>query len=177
MKELKFFLDDLAKLTQNLEFRSRSNEFLTSLKEDLKRIDEQDDIIVNADKTSNKYTMKPKEHNELLEKNKKSEYKKETKQNFDAVNTAHQNVVSNLELEERVFKTTQRAAFISIKDHRENFMNDPQVRLLNPCKPEIGKISNQILKKVIKIIRDKSELIQWKNTDEVIDWFKNLTNK
>ena len=56
-------------------------------------------------------------------------------------------------------------------------MNDPQVRLLNPCKPEIGKISSQILKAVIKTIKDKSKLTQWKNTDEVIHWFKNLTNK
>ena len=51
VKELKYVLDDLAKLTQGLEFRSRSNEFLDKLKEDLKRIDKQEDIIVNADKT------------------------------------------------------------------------------------------------------------------------------
>ena len=103
--------------------------------------------------------------------------KKETKKNVDAVTAAHQSVVTQLELEERVFKTVNRAAFFSIKDHKDNYLNDPQVRLLNPCKPEIGKISNQILKKVIEVIRAKSKLTQWKNTDEVINWFKKLTNK
>ena len=96
---------------------------------------------------------------------------------MNAVETAHQSVVKNLELGERVFETTKRSAFITIKDHKENFMNDPKVRLLNPCKPELGKISKKILEKIISVIRTKSKLIQFKNSGDAISWFKNLKNK
>ena len=98
-------------------------------------------------------------------------------ENVDKVTSDHQNVVKNLEMSERVFETTPRASFITIKDHKDNFQNNPQVRLLNPCKPEIGRISKQILEKIIKQIREKCNLIQWQNSDSVIEWFKGLKNK
>ena len=40
----------------------------------------------------------------------------------------------------------------------------PLAPLLNPTKPEIGKISKQILEKKIPVIRMKSALNQWKNS-------------
>ena len=35
--------------------------------------------------------------------------------------------------------------FITIKDHKENFLNHPKVRLINPAKNELGRISKTIL--------------------------------
>ena len=32
-------------------------------------------------------------------------------------------------------------SFIAIKDHKENFDNQPTVRLINPAKNELGRIS------------------------------------
>ena len=34
--------------------------------------------------------------------------------------------------------------FITLKDHKENFINNPTVRLLNPAKNEVGRISKTI---------------------------------
>ena len=70
-----------------------------------------------------------------------------------------------------------RASFISLKDHKENFQNNPQVRLLNPTKCEIGKISKKILERIVKQLRKKLKLKQWQNTDAVIEWFKALSDK
>ena len=70
-----------------------------------------------------------------------------------------------------------RECFVSLKDHKDNFQNNPKCRLLNPTKCELGKVSQQILSKKLAIIRRKSELNQWKNVYSVIDWFKNLKNK
>ena len=64
-----------------------------------------------------------------------------------------------------------------MKDHKPNFCNKPTSRLINPTKPEIGKISKQILAKVVKIAREESQLKQWKNTDSVIMWFNNIQDK
>ena len=80
-------------------------------------------------------------------------------------------------MSERVFKTVPRAAFLTLKDHKENFQNNPQVRLLNPTKCEVGKISQKILTRIVKQLRKKMKLMQWQNTDAVIEWFKGLSNK
>ena len=63
-------------------------------------------------------------------------------------------------------------SFITIKGHKENFDKNPTVRLVNPAKNELGRISKLILDKINKKISQKFELNQWKNTDVVIDWFK-----
>ena len=167
----------MLKLTEKLEFKSRTNEFMEVLKEDTKNIDKTKKVIVHADKTNNKYLMDPAEYNELLEKNIQADYKKEVIANVDKVQDEHKEIVNKLGLEERVFKTTKRTAFLTIKDHKENFMNDPKARLINPSKPEIGKVSKQILENVINVIRTKSKLNSWKNTGAVLTWFRKLRNK
>ena len=69
-------------------------------------------------------------------------------------------------------------SFITIKDHKENFDNHPTVRLINPAKNELGRISKLILGKINKKkICRKFELNQWKNTDVIIDWPKQIKNK
>ena len=76
-----------------------------------------------------------------------------------------------------MFKTVKRECFITLKDHKDNFQNNPKCRLLNPTKCELGKVSQQILTKKLTIIRRKTNLNQWKNSYSVIEWFKNLKNK
>ena len=38
--------------------------------------------------------------------------------------------------------------FITLKDHKENFVNHPTTRLINPAKNEIRRISKSILDKI-----------------------------
>ena len=73
--------------------------------------------------------------------------------------------------------TAERESFITLKDHKENFKNKPTCRLINPCKPEIGKISKQLLEKIVKVIKDKTKYNHWKNTQDVITWFEDIPNK
>ena len=68
-------------------------------------------------------------------------------------------------------------AFINLKDHKENFYNNPSCRLINPSKPEIGKIAKQLLEKIIPVIKKKTLLKQWKNTESVVNWFKDISDK
>ena len=63
------------------------------------------------------------------------------------------------------------------KNHEPNFQNNPTVRLLNPAKNELGRISKTILDKINVNLRNSLHLHQWKNTQEVIDWFKGIGNK
>ena len=68
----------------------------------------------------------------------------------------------------------KREAFIFLKDHKENFENNPKCRLINPAKSDSGKISKLILDKVNTHLRTILNVNQWKNTQNVIEWFGNI---
>ena len=90
---------------------------------------------------------------------------------------AGKNLMRGKEVIKRMETNEEGNSFITIKDHKENFVNHPTVRLINPAKNELGRISKLILDKISKKISQKFELNQWKNTDVVTDWFKQIKNK
>ena len=49
--------------------------------------------------------------------------------------------------------------------------------LTSPAKNELGRLSKFILQATNKEIRHKFNLDQWKNTEDVIDWFKSINEK
>ena len=57
----------------------------------------------------------------------------------------------------------------------QGFANNPQLRLINPAKNEIGRISKVILDKINLIIRE--HFSQWKNTDNFLDWLNKYFTK
>ena len=64
-----------------------------------------------------------------------------------------------------------------MKDHKPNFKNNPKVRLINPAKNEIGRISKNILDKINHQLRDSLRINQWKDTSGVIEWFLKIPDK
>ena len=44
-------------------------------------------------------------------------------------------------------------------------------------KSEIGKISKQLLSKIVKNVKEKTKLKEWTKNTEVTDHFKNIENK
>ena len=59
----------------------------------------------------------------------------------------------------------------------EDFSRNLPCRLINPAKPEVGKISKAILDRVLSEIRPHLRINAWKNTTSVIDWFNNIHDK
>ena len=68
-------------------------------------------------------------------------------------------------------------AFITLKDHKPNFTTNTKCRLINPSKSKLGKVSKFLIEKVNAIIRYKSLVDQWRDTETVINWFKNINSK
>ena len=68
-------------------------------------------------------------------------------------------------------------SFISLKNHKENFQNNPTVRLINPAKNELGRGSKVILDKINKNIRENLQLNLWKDTSTAIGWFITIQDK
>ena len=72
---------------------------------------------------------------------------------------------------------TQSNCFITIKDHKENFLNHPKVRLINPAKNELGRISKTILDNINMKLFQATKINQWKNTTTNIKQFNLLKDK
>ena len=71
----------------------------------------------------------------------------------------------------------KREDFISFKDHKENFKSNPKCRLINPAKSDSGKISKLILDKINTQLRTILNVNQWRNMQNLIDWFGNIVQK
>ena len=56
--------------------------------------------------------------------------------------------MKNKEVIKRMFVNGKQNCFITLKDHKPNFKNNPTVRFLNPAKNELCRISKTILDKI-----------------------------
>ena len=68
-------------------------------------------------------------------------------------------------------------AYITIKDHKDEFPNKITCLLINPSKSSIGRISKHILDKINSQILLFKKLNQWKDTSDVIEWYKAIDDK
>ena len=175
--QLKDFQDKLVDLIQKVETKKVKNNFQEKLKKDAEKVRKDKKLYIGADKSTNFYKMDTNSHDALLKKNVTKDYKKTNEDRVSNINVKQKEIVTKLDLEERVFATQKQEATITIKDHKENYQNDTKCRLINPCKPELGKVSKQILEKIVAKVKVKTKVNQWKNTDSVIHWFKGLQNK
>ena len=57
------------------------------------------------------------------------------------------NILKSTEVKKRIFVNGKQNCSITLKDHNPNFQNNPALRLLNPAKNELGRISETILDK------------------------------
>ena len=96
---------------------------------------------------------------------------------MNSIELEAQEIARKLHLEDRFNTTAKREAFITLKDHKPNFANNPTCRLINPAKSEIGKISKQILDRINKSVLNHFHLNQWKNTKAVLNWFNGIQHK
>ena len=176
--QLKDMEEKLIDLVGNIETKHVKNEFQDKLKQDSDKIRNDKKLFIAADKTTNYYKLDKETHKTLLDKHVTKDYKKKSvDDNNDKTEEKAQEIVTKLELKERVFATSKKEATITLKDHKETFQNDPTCRLINPTKTELGKISKQKLSKIVTDVKTKTDINQWKNTDSVLSWFSNLENK
>ena len=177
IKELIPFEEELLDIFKRIKFRKEKDEFQKQLTEDIKEINNTKTTLTFADKTSNIYKVSKEQYKKLINDSITSSYKKVSNNIYDKINTQGKKIINGKEVVNRMFINGKNNCFISLKDHKPNFQNHPKVRLLNPAKNELGRISKVILDKINSQLRNDLKLNQWKNTDNVIDWFKKIPNK
>ena len=104
-------------------------------------------------------------------------YKKANNKAYNKINIEAKNIAKKLEIGDRAECLAKTDAFITLKDHKENFENSPKCRLLNPAKSEIGRVSKQVTERINVCIKRNTGLNQWKNTSNVIEWFTKIEQK
>ena len=114
--------------------------------------------LIPFDKTSNMYRLTKEEYDQLIMNSITSTYKKANNNIKKQINMAGKNLMRDKEIIKRMETNDEGNSFIPIKDHKENFDNHPTVRLINPAKNELGRISKLILDKINKTISQKFEL-------------------
>ena len=175
--ELKEFEDDMLRMIQSTKFKQVNNHFLNTLKNDAESITNETKLIIAADKTTNFYKLDPPTYNNLLEQNITKSYKKAHPDTTRAIHAENKKIATKLGIDDRVDATANKDAFLTLKDHKQNFANKPTCRPINPTKSEIGRISKEILDRINSKITRASKFNQWKNTASVIEWFKAIENK
>ena len=163
-------------MARNIEFRNKPNEFQQKLAADINSIRSSPNLVIPADKTTNLYEMSAKDYNKLLHDNITKSYKKASDSFETEINREAKAIAPSLHLDNRIQKFSKRNAFVTLKDHKDNFHHNTPCMLINQAKSEIGKINKQYLDNMNYSIRQKKQLNQWTNTASVISWFKKSTS-
>lgn len=177
IKELRTFENRMCNIIQGIQFSDTTNKFQKNLKTDIKAATDTNDVIVKADKTTNFYRMKTEDYNTLLDKNVQKNYKKTPDSHIVDINKEAKELAKQLKIDERVDTIAHRESFVTLKDHKPNFSNAPTCRLINPTKSELGKVSQQILARVVQKVTTCTNVNLWKNTKAVLDWFNDIVDK
>ena len=175
--DLAAFESDLIMMIKNIEFRPVRDKFQSELKNDMKSINNTDELLIAADKSTNIYKMNKSDYNKYLSENVTKTYKKTNTQKVNKINFEAKQITQKLAIDDRVQRMQENEAFITLKDHKEGFPHRLSFRLINPTKSEIGKISKTLLDKINVSIKSTTKVNQWKNTSDVLTWFDNITNK
>ncbi len=131
---MKSFENDVINLIENIKFRNAKNQFQVSLANDLKKINSSPNIFVFAEKTKKIYETPLDTYNKLMHDNITKTYKHGSESTISQIDDELKHISNNLGIGDRIEQMKKREAFISLKNHKENFENNPKCRLINPAK-------------------------------------------
>ena len=134
-------------------------------------------MTVPADKTPNLYEMETEQYRRLLRNNITATYRKSGVNKKLEIDREAKEIVNDMSLADRIDCIAEKNAFVTLKDHKENFRNNPTCRLINPTKSEIGHISKSITERIVKEVAESTQYNQWRNTATVLEWFNGIADK
>ena len=104
-------------------------------------------------------------------------YKKAPPKLKTSINIEAKNIAQLINLDGRIECIARTLAFITLKDHKPDFRQNPSCRLINQAKNELGKVSKLIIENINKKLISELHFKQWKNANSVLKWFIDISNK
>ena len=171
------FENDLYEMIRNVTFKNYTNEFLKKLENDVKKINASKNMLISADKTTNIYEVPAEQYEKLLNENITKSYQKTNTSILNEIDKETKKIAKSLNLDNKMERFANRPAFVTLKDHKDNFKTKLPCRLINPAKSEIGIVSKKYLEVINAKIIAESQANQWRSTSTVIDWFKQIDKR
>ena len=112
---------DLLNVVASLKFRKLNDSFQEKIKSGISEIKSSPSVFTFADKTINTYKAPPREYNKLLKDNIAKSYKKSTDRLEKAISMEAKNIAKKIQLSDRIDCLAKTPAFITLKDHKDNF--------------------------------------------------------
>ncbi|XP_046864300.1 uncharacterized protein LOC124458300 [Xenia sp. Carnegie-2017] len=132
INELRDFEERMLSLVQNTNFQHSTSTFQNNLRQDMNKIKKDNMLFVPADKTTNFYRINPDTYEHLLQSNITKNYKKASPDAKTKIIREEKSIAKDLNLESRIDALAEKDCFITLKDHKPNFNNNPTSRLINP---------------------------------------------
>ena len=170
---MKNFENELLLMVKNIEFKNVKNKFHEKLKEGINEIKTSDKMFVGADKSRHISKMEKQQYPKLLTENITKTYKKSNKKKISNINFTAKKITEKLSIE----RMEESEAYITKKEPKDEFHNKIPCQLINPSKCNLGKISKVILNKINQHIVASTNINQWKNTQNILNWFDKIENK
>ena len=82
-----------------------------------------------------------------------------------SINLEAKEIATGVKLDVRIEYMAKAPAYITPKDHKDNFRSAHPCRLINPYKSKIGKISKSILENVNRNLLKRLQVNQWRNSE------------
>ena len=175
--EIEPFENEFFEMVGSVSFTSHRTMFQRKLAKKKMEIESSEKVFILGDKTSNIYKVSPEQYNKLILENITKDYAQVPESKVREVNLEAKEIATKLGLADRIEQHSRNEGFISVKDHKFNFENDPKCRLINPAKSQIGKISKIILERINTKVRETTKLQQWRSTKAALEWFNKLEQK
>ena len=171
------FEEDLMNMIKNVSFKNIRNDFQDKLRADLTTVKSSNKAFVFADKTRNSYKMGKDTYDKLHTENITKSYKITNPSTYNNINQEAKKIAMELKIADRIECMAVKESYITLKDHKEDFLTNTKCRLINPAKSEIGKVSKEIIANINSAVKKASNVNQWINTVNVIEWFKRIEDK
>ena len=95
--------------------------------------------------TSNIYEIPKQQHKKLLHDNVIKTYIKAPPKLETSINLEAKSIAELIHLDDRIECIARAPAFVTLKDHKLDFRQNPPCWLINSAKNELGKVSNLIV--------------------------------
>ena len=123
------------------------------------------------------YPLDKAAYDKLYMENVTKSYKRAGSNVYHDINLEAKEIATELKIADIVERMAKKEAFITLKDHKDDFIINPKYRLVNPAKSELGKVSKTIIENINNKVKEQTRFNQWKKTDDVIRWFSNIRDK
>ena len=121
--------------------------------------------------------MEKHQYTKVLTENTTKAYNKSNQKKISNISFTAKNITEKLSIDDRVQRMEELDSYITVKDHKDEFSHKIPLLLINLSKSNLGKSSKVILNKINQHLVTFTNINQWKNTQNLLNWFYKIRKK